>query len=192
MIFLIFHVISLIGSIKMAGRANYCLLQTEFMRRSNSKPSQNEKHKVTLYANRDKLRSVWKQEFDNQYEFYLAALRAEQDVSYLIQEHNDLLKKLEHAESLNIELRKEIRVLGLELYMMYQRDAHNSNVIDNLHLVDHCAMETNLLKSEVQFMTNVIVQESCNQEHMKAMLSDQLPLLRSKIEEGAGIMCILK
>ncbi|GIY04678.1 uncharacterized protein CEXT_278131 [Caerostris extrusa] len=59
-------------------------------------------------------------------------VRTYKDAKYLIEERNDLISKYEAAQVRNVELRKDIRAMERELYTMFQRNIHNSTVIDGL------------------------------------------------------------
>ena len=44
------------------------------------------------------------------------------------------MSQIQNAEERNVKLRKEIRLFETELYLMYQRNAHDSAVIDGLQV----------------------------------------------------------
>ncbi|GIY76777.1 uncharacterized protein CDAR_55741 [Caerostris darwini] len=137
--------------------------------------------KFTIRTDEDpKTKKIWKQEFDLEYEYFLSSMRTYKDATYLIEERNDLISKYEAAQVRNVELRKDIRAMERELYIMFQRNIHNSTVIDGLQVMDEQIKQTLVCEVDLKHKIKLAGNEQANCEEIISTLQHEIRLLTNK------------
>lgn len=76
--------------------------------------------------------------------------RAEKDMSYLIDETNDLRSKMDNMKARNRELTQEVTMLRAELHSMTEKNREDNSIIQALHNVENQLKDTLEDKSEIR------------------------------------------